>query len=158
MDEHTYAFCTPLCCSSWGHQTAKRTQQPSVTSTHWQHNWYVNHPSDNLIWSWSRACGATEVTQMIRQASSRDEAAKRLCWNTLSSSSCTCGCTTSSTNLLDWNYGSRANGRDQFRPLTCQFGCGEAPNLTVTSADYKGTKLEKRYLLCPGWLLAFLQN
>lgn len=30
MGEHTYTFCTPLCCSSWGHQTAKRTQQPSV--------------------------------------------------------------------------------------------------------------------------------
>lgn len=26
MNERTYTFCTLLCCSSWGHQTAKRTQ------------------------------------------------------------------------------------------------------------------------------------
>lgn len=32
VGEHTYAFYTPLCCSSWGHQTAKRTQQPGMKS------------------------------------------------------------------------------------------------------------------------------
>lgn len=41
MDEHTYAFCTPLCCSSWGHQTAKRTNSPA---------W--NKPTDTTTGMW----------------------------------------------------------------------------------------------------------